>query len=182
MSKAVYSYVLRGNCKGVITYWSYWSRIDAKTEEPIDTEVLDGNAVDLDDPSARYSRIHRVPEAAHVEVGTDAEESLLPVLRGVTMVPCDPGRCCGQCFSIPKSVLTDVRSAVYGDCPWIECENCGKWRRQRIGSTLSDAQSFVCSDDWDPTRRSCDAPEEPLDPIEVDKPPCHPAKPAPEFR
>ena len=62
--------------------------------------MSDGNAVDLNDASARYSRIHHVPETAYVEVGTDADESLHPVLRGVSMVPCDPDSCPNSSWSV----------------------------------------------------------------------------------
>jgi hypothetical protein len=165
-----------GNCKGAITYRSYWSRMDPATEEPVDAGVSDGNAVDLNDASARYSRIHHVPETAYVEVGTDADESLLPVLRGVSMVPCDPDSCCGQCFSIPKSVR-----APYMDRVRVLWQVAQAEARPDAAQT----QSFVCIDNWDPARRSCDVPKEELEEIEVDRPPSaanSPARPAPECR
>ena len=63
-----------GNCKGAITYRSYWSRIDPTITEPVEAGVNDGNAVDLNDAAARYSRMHHVPKTVYVEVGMDAEK------------------------------------------------------------------------------------------------------------
>lgn len=64
-----------------------------------------------------------------------------------------------------------------GHCPWISCDDCRKWRRQKISQPLAETQSFVCSDNSDPGRQSCDAPEETLDEIEVDMPSSTPDSP-----
>ena len=66
-------------------------------------EPLPGNgddfAVDSNDPYVSYTRTRLVAESATIEVGRDADQSLLPVLGGVIMDPCDPTQCCGICFT-----------------------------------------------------------------------------------
>ena len=59
----------------------------------VNAGVSDDNAiVDLNDAPTRYSRIHHVPGTACVEVGTDADESLLPVIRGVPIATAVPSK------------------------------------------------------------------------------------------
>lgn len=121
-------------------------------------------AVDLNDPNARYTRTRLVAESATIEVGRDADQSLLPVLRGVIMEPCDPAECCGACFKIPFEVLADVRQAVYGlgeteTASWSQCDDCGKWRKHQSGAPAPDPDApFTCADDWQ--FLSCDDPQE----------------------
>ena len=65
--------------------------------------VSDDNAiVDLNDAPTRYSRIHHVPETACVKVGTDADESLLPVIRGVP-IQCERRSKRGQRLDAPET-------------------------------------------------------------------------------
>ena len=65
--------------------------------------VSDDNAiVDLNDTPTRYSRIHHVPETACVKVGTDADESLLAVIRGVP-IQCERRSKRGQRLDAPET-------------------------------------------------------------------------------
>ena len=160
--KMHYAYVLRGACRGVTTAWSYWRKLD-KTGQPLPGDG-DDLAVDLNDPNVRYTRTRLVAESATIEVGRDADQSLLPVLRGVIMEPCDPAECCGACFKIPFEVLADVRQAVYGlgeteTASWSQCDDCGKWRKHQGGVPVPDPDApFTCADDWQFT--SCADPQE----------------------
>ena len=44
---------------------------------------------------------------------------------------------------------------------WIQCEKCQKWRRQVGGSLdIPDDAAWFCSDNNDPERNSCNAPQE----------------------
>ena len=116
------------------------------------------------DLNVRHTRTGPVAESATIEVGRDADQSLLPVLRGVIMEPCDPAQCCGTCFKIPFEVLADVRQAVYGlgemeTASWSQCDDCGKWRKHQGGVPAPDPDApFTCADDWQ--FLSCDDPQE----------------------
>ena len=85
-----------------------------------------------------------------------------PIMRGLSMVPCDPASCCGSCFTIPAAELEDLKAALDGNTQttWWACELCSKWRKAQGGAGAGAApDGFKCSQNWDPRCQSCEAPE-----------------------
>ena len=63
------------------------------------------------DHSVRYTRDRQsMMQTVHINPpGTPASESnLLPIVRGVNLIPCDPDTCCGRCCTIAPDDLADL--------------------------------------------------------------------------
>lgn len=121
----------------------------------------DALAIDVENPTARYTRACLV---AHPDpILLEGADSMHPIMRGLSMVPCDPESCCGSCFTIPAAELADLKAALNGDTQttWWACELCGKLRKAH-GGTNADAtpDGFTCHSKWDARYQSCEAPQE----------------------
>ena len=108
-----FTFVWKGCSSNLLTYWHYYVRL-ARTdgETPARDQHGVGLPIDLTDSTTRYTRDRQgMMQTIHVNPpGTPASEAnnLLPIVRGVNLIPCDPQTCCGRCCTIAQDDLADL--------------------------------------------------------------------------
>ena len=80
-------YVMTGHHLRVLTLWTWWRRLGADGR-PIEGDS-DALAIDVENPATRYTRTSLVADPEPILLA--GEDSMHPIMRGPSMVPCDWG-------------------------------------------------------------------------------------------